>query len=180
MIYIQQFFIIIFICFLGLACARERPTQSEFSLKERKVFGKPGVTDRTEIEWILRLLAESIIDENLEPVLIHINEEEGIWVDLKAHWTKKQFREEWNEKNGYFQTYFFSTELLRKQKSNTTSLSVKDILLKSEGFSLDFYFESKEECEVDIIFNSSSPLEGDLSNPVFRKIGNRWYLYRLL
>lgn len=144
------------------------------------VYGKANDLDKKEIQKLFQLMVRAILDDNMEDLLPFIHPEQGVWVDLKAGWTKGQYAADIDDPDGYIETYFLNTEKLRAKKRSSTVLSVKDILLNSGGLSLDYYFETKEECEVDIRFQLQSKEEGNLSNPVFRKISNRWYIYRLL
>jgi hypothetical protein len=144
------------------------------------VYGNANDVDKKEIQKLFQIMVDAIIENNMKNLLPYIHHEQGIWVDLKASWKKKQFAEDLNNPDGYLEIYFLNTEKLRAKKKSNSILSVRDILLSSGGLYLDYYFEANEECEVDIRFQNTSSEEGNLSNPVFRKISNRWYIYRLL
>lgn len=160
-------------------CASESKRPSE-KVSTARVYGDPLQEDKKEIESLFKLMVDAILDRDMQRLLPYIDDKDGLWIDLKAEWTKKEFEKDIRNPNGYVSTYFLNTETLRKKKNSLTALSVRDILLKSGGFRLEYYFESKDECEVNILFKNSGKYEYDLMNPVFRKNKNKWYIYRLL
>jgi hypothetical protein len=160
-------------------CSVNLEQEGPFIIQKGKVYGKSQESDKKQIEEIFSIMVQSVIDRDMNRLSPFINDSLGIWVDLKAKWTKKEFIENLGQEGSYFDVYFYSTEKLRKKKNNRESWAVRDILIQSKGVFLDFYFESKDECELDLIFNESVELEGDLANPVFKKIGGKWYIYRL-
>jgi hypothetical protein len=160
-------------------CSTNLEQEGPFMIQKGKVYGKSQESDKKQIEEIFSIMVQSVIDRDMNRLSPFINDSLGIWIDLKAKWTKKEFIENLNQEENYFDVYFYSTDKLRKKKNNSESWSVRDILIQSKGINLDYYFESKDECELDLNFNESSELEGDLANPVFKKIGGKWYIYRL-
>lgn len=174
--------LLILILALGLCidCVQRITTIQDVTIRTRQIYGKSQNSDRLEIEKIFLIMVRAILEDDMEALLPFIHPKEGVWVDLKALWTKKEYERDIRDPNGYIPTYFLSTEKLRARKNNDTSLSVKEILQISGGFSLDYYFETPDDCEVDILFINKTPEEGNLANPVFRKIQGRWYIYRFL
>lgn len=160
-------------------CATNLVQEDPFMIQKGKVYGKSQESDKKQIEEIFSFMVQSVIDKDMNRLSPFINDSLGIWVDLKAKWTKKEFLENLAKEGNYFDVYFYSTDKLRKKKNNSESWAVRDILIQSKGVVLDYYFESKDDCELDLIFNESSELEGDLANPVFKKMGGKWYIYRL-
>ncbi|MCC5813783.1 MAG: hypothetical protein JJT78_03435 [Leptospira sp.] len=154
-------------------------SHKDFRSSIGKVYGESTPDDKKEIIELNRLMVDAIIEEDMERLLPYIHPKLGIWVDLKSEWTKEQFVKDLKNPEGYINVYFLSTEKLRKKKNSMTANSVKDILLKSNGFYLDLYFD-EGECELDIKFRSAKNYENDLIHPVFKKMNNKWYIYRLL
>jgi hypothetical protein len=176
----SRLFILLISSFYLMHCKSSESLQRPVPIQIGKVYGMSSKPDQKEIETLFQLMVQSVLEEKMGHLIPFIHPEEGIWVDLKAGWTKKQYEEDLKYPDGYISTYFLSTEKLRVKKSSSSILSVKDILLGSGGLLLDYYFETSEECEIDILFLNNPAEEGNLSNPVFRKIGGRWYIYRLL
>lgn len=161
-------------------CSWNRVKDPQNHIEIQKVYGKSTPEDKQEIQRLFKIMVEAILEEDMQRLLPYIDKNDGVWVDLKAGWTKKDYIKDLQNPDGYISTYFLSTESLRKKKENPSALSVKDVLKTSGGFLLEYYFESPEECELHIYFQGSREHETDVNNPVFRKNKGKWYIYRLL
>lgn len=169
--------ILLFLMIMSCATTNHK----EFRTEIAKVYGESSPGDKEDILFLFNYLVNAIVDEDMSRILPHIHSDLGIWVDLKSEWTKKEFEKDLEKPLGYINMYFLSTDKLREQKNSKTAKSVKDILLKSQGYYLDFYFdEDNGECELDIKFRKERKYENDLIHPVFKKVNGRWYIYRLL
>lgn len=167
------FLIIIF------TCQTLPELDGSLNVSKGTVYGKAHETDKQEIEALFQKMVQAVLNKNLLEISNDIHPKQGIWVDLKAQWTKEEFVKSFEEVDNYFEIYFYSTNKLRQKKQNDSSWSVRDILILSRGIRIDYYFDAKDECELDLLFEANQELEGDLANPVFRKQGGRWYIYRL-
>lgn len=169
---------ILFLSFYS-SCQSLPELKEPIKIEQRTIYGKAGESDKQEIEILFQKLVQATLDKNLESISDHIHPGLGIWVDLKAHWSKEEFIKTFQNKDNYFEIYFYSSPKLRIQKQNDTSWAVRDILILAKGIGIDYYFNASSDCELDLLFDANQELEGDLANPVFRKQGGKWYIYRL-
>nr|WP_243396671.1 hypothetical protein [Leptospira wolffii] len=132
-----------------------------------------------EILALLKRLVDGTVKKDFRFLPEIVSVKEGIYLDLKGHWSREDLIRELTTENNYFQTYFFDRELLQKQKNSSEVRTVRDLLLQSGGIVADLYFESSSACEVKLRFKENSKLEKELINPYFVKSEGKWYLYRL-
>ncbi|EPG75182.1 hypothetical protein LEP1GSC058_0022 [Leptospira fainei serovar Hurstbridge str. BUT 6] len=171
-----------------LNCSREsllRNSSVEHSpsVEKSKIFvaGHTGEysKDSDEILSILRKLIAGTVQKNLSILPEFVSEEEGIYLDIKGHWSRKRLVEELFAEDNYFRTYFFDRDALEREKKNSNVRTVRDLLLSSEGIEVDFYFETPSACEVKLRFKENRKLESELINPYFSKLRGKWYVHRL-
>jgi hypothetical protein len=176
------FFRICFAVFILLgvfgACNSSSKTKIHSNIQTGRVYGESSSQDIREIRAALLLVINSLETENFLEISNLIHEKEGIWIDLKAKWTRQQFLKDAEDSNGYLHTYFLNTDNLKKKRNSSQAISVRDVLRESGGLIVDYYFETFEECELDLHFVSGNRLESHLINPIFRKIDGKWYLVR--
>ncbi|MCX7998906.1 MAG: hypothetical protein N3A69_08145 [Leptospiraceae bacterium] len=135
--------------------------------------------DKQEILSLLQKLVDMTLEKSFLELPNYVDPELGIYPDLKAHWNYLKLKEEVRNPNSYFETFFFNKDKLMKEKNSPNVLTVRDVILLSEGIRADLFFESNTECEVKLIFNKAPKHQGDLNNPYFIKRGNLWKVYRL-
>lgn len=135
--------------------------------------------DKQEILSLLQKLVDMTLEKSFLELPNYVDPELGIYPDLKAHWSYSKLKQEVRNPNSYFEIFFFNKDKLMKERNSPNVLTVRDVILFSEGLRADLFFESKEECEVKLIFNKASKYQGDLNNPYFVKRGNVWKVYRL-
>ncbi|EQA44731.1 hypothetical protein LEP1GSC050_4255 [Leptospira broomii serovar Hurstbridge str. 5399] len=162
---------------------RSSVVESSPSVEKSKIFlaGHTGEysKDSDEILSILRKLIAGTVQKDLSFLPNLVSEEEGIYLDIKGHWTRKKLVEELSAENNYFRTYFFDRDALERVKKNSNVRTVRDLLLSSKGIEADFYFETPSACEVKLRFKENRKLESELINPYFSKIRGKWYVHRL-
>ncbi|MFB5651844.1 hypothetical protein ACE5IS_14445 [Leptospira wolffii] len=160
-----------------------RETEIPPNLEKGKVFLAGHQADHTkntqEILSLLKRLVDGTVKKDFRFLPEIVSVKEGIYLDLKGHWSREDLIRELATENNYFQTYFFDRELLQKQKNSSEVRTVRDLLLQSGGIVADLYFESSSACEVKLRFKENSKLEKELINPYFVKSEGKWYLYRL-
>lgn len=153
------------------------------SVQKGKVFLAAHRADHTkdgkEILSLLNRLVEGTVRGDLSFLPEIVSPKEGIYLDLKGHWTRDQLIQELRSSNNYFQTYFFDRELLKKQKNSEDVRTVRDLFLLAGGVDADLYFEGTNACEVKLRFRENSELQSELINPYFIKSEGKWVLYRL-
>ncbi len=132
-----------------------------------------------EIKKKMDLLLLDICEGHLEHLPEMVDPALGLFVDAKALWTKDEVEKDLSDPKGYFQTYFFNSDLLDKKKGSSGNQTVRDLFLQSGGVKLDFYFDSHKECEVKVSFVQNPKLARRLINPVFAKFQTDWILMRL-
>lgn len=155
---------------------KECPISSEIG----KLYGQnanPGYAN--EIKEKIDMLLLDICEGHLNHLPEMVDPALGLFVDAKALWTKSEVEKDLNDPSGYFQTYFFNSELLDKKKGNSGNSTVRSLFANSGGVKLDFYFDSSKECEVKITFVQNPKLARRLMNPVFAKFDADWILMRL-
>ncbi|EQA38569.1 hypothetical protein LEP1GSC047_2170 [Leptospira inadai serovar Lyme str. 10] len=162
---------------------RSSVVESSPSVEKSKIFlaGHTGEysKDSDEILSILRKLIAGTVQQDLSFLPNLVSEEEGIYLDMKGHWSRKQLAEELSLEDNYFRTYFFDRDALEKAKKNSNVRTVRDLLLSSKGIEADFYFETPYACEVKLRFKENRKLESELINPYFSKLRGKWYVHRL-
>lgn len=109
-----------------------------------------------------------------------VHPEKGLYVDLKAKWSYGKLLKELKNPNSYFEIYFFHPEKLAEQKKTKDVETVKQILQRSGGLYMDFFFQDAFSCEVRLNYIKKPNGFSDLNNPYFLFIDGKWYLYRLL
>lgn len=180
----KLFFFIILFGFLFCITPKESSNSKNSILVTLGAIYNPSkVNIQDEDKQQILLLLQKLVDMTLEKSFLelpnYVDSELGIYPDLKAHWSYSKLKQELNNPNSYFEIFFFNKEKLMKEKNSPNVLTVREIILLSEGMKADLFFESREECEVKLIFKKSSKHQGDLNNPYFIKRGNAWKVYRL-
>ncbi len=177
--------VILFHCVSGRETTVSTKRSPEYlpSVQKGKVFlaGHQGDHSKNseEILSLLRRLVEGTVKKDLKFLPDTVSPKEGVYLDLKGHWSKDDLISELKSPNNYFQTYFFDHELLEKQKGSSEVRTVRELLLLSGGIEADLFFESLSACEVKLRFKENAKLEKELINPYFIKSEGKWYLYRL-
>lgn len=182
---------LLFLILLQVSCVTGK--ESTFSAKrspeipptitQGKVFlaGHTGEhsKDTEEILKLLQRLVSGTIERDLNFLPEIVSKKDGIYLDIKGNWTREQLIQELSTPDNYFRIYFFDRELLEKQKNSKEVRTVRDLLLSSGGIEVDFYYESKNACELKLKFKENQKLERELINPYFIKQDGKWYLFRL-
>ncbi|MEI1278832.1 hypothetical protein V6Z05_10930 [Leptospira venezuelensis] len=135
--------------------------------------------DTEEILKLVQRLVSGTISRDLNFLPEIVSKKDGIYLDIKGNWTREQLIQEIATADNYFRIYFFDRDLLEKQKNSKDVRTVRDLLLSSGGIEVDFYYESKNACELKLKFKENQKLERELINPYFIKQDGKWYLFRL-
>ena len=120
------------------------------------------------------------MQENWQKLPQIVHKQRGLFVDLKAHWSYKKVRREVTRKDSYLAVYFFDKQRLQEQKKTKDVETVKEILQRSGGIDMDFFFIDANNCEVKLSFHKNKSYATDLNSPYFIKMDGKWYIYRLL
>jgi len=158
------------------SCQTILQTNQDHSTQTGRVYlvsSSPQTESTKEILQIMDLLVAGVIKKDLSILLDLVDKNKGLYLDLKGLWTYEELKEELKSENSYFKAFFYESNAEKQRKS------VREILLSSEGLTLDFYFESPETCEVKIHFAKNKKLAKDLNNPYFIRIKGKWRLYRM-
>ncbi|TGK42361.1 hypothetical protein [Leptospira andrefontaineae] len=135
--------------------------------------------DTEEILKLVQRLVSGTISRDLNFLPELVSKKDGIYLDVKGNWTREQLIQELSTADNYFRIYFFDRDLLEKQKNSKDVRTVRDLFLSSGGIEVDFYYESKNACELKLKFKENQKLERELINPYFIKQDGKWYLFRL-
>lgn len=135
--------------------------------------------DTEEILKLVQRLVAGTISRDLNFLPELVSKKDGIYLDVKGNWTREQLIQELSSPDNYFRIYFFDRDLLEKQKNSKDVRTVRDLFLSSGGIEVDFYYESKNACELKLKFKENQKLERELINPYFIKQDGKWYLFRL-
>ncbi|MEM7183477.1 MAG: hypothetical protein AAF518_21395 [Spirochaetota bacterium] len=133
-----------------------------------------------EIQALLQAVIDAILQENWKTLPQMVHPERGLFVDLKAHWSYEKVSKEVSRKDSYLAVYFFDKKRLQAQKRTKDVETVKEILLRSGGLDMDFFFIDSKNCEVKLSFHKNQSYSTDLNSPYFIKMDGKWYIYRLL
>jgi hypothetical protein len=136
--------------------------------------------DIKEITSILRGLVEMTAQKDFSKLPALVSPRLGLYVDLKAHKSYPDLLKEIEKKEGYFHSFYFDTESLRRETQDSTQLSVRDVLLRSGSIRIDFFFDSGGgQCEVRFHLEKNPGEEYRLNNPLFIRESGEWKLLRL-
>lgn len=178
--------ILLFFCAASFFCLTPKETETpnqKILVTIGKVYNTSKMSiqekDKQEILSLLQTLVNMTLEKNFIQLPNYVDSELGIYPDLKAHWSYYKLKEEVRNPNSYFEIFFFDKEKLIKEKNSPNVMTVREVLLISEGLKADLFFESLEECEVKILFQKASKYQGDLNNPYFIKRNGKWKIYRL-
>lgn len=137
------------------------------------------IQDIDSIYLILRLIFRSIQNKDLRQVENYIHPEKGVYIDLKAHKTKKEFIKEIENPNSFLNLIYLKTDELKKYTKDETQISLYDLIKTSNKIQADFYIITNEDCEVKFTILEKPSESYRFNNPYFIKINEVWYLYRL-
>jgi hypothetical protein len=138
-----------------------------------------GQGEIKQAESILQKTVDAVMQKNLDLILPFISEEKGLWIDLKSHKEKKELPSLFHEKNGYFENFYFHTESLRKHTEDPTQISIHDLLKTSGELQVQWFVESETEMEARITLKNTPEESYRLNHPVFIKVKDQWYLWRI-
>ncbi|MCB1192224.1 MAG: hypothetical protein H7A23_07790 [Leptospiraceae bacterium] len=140
---------------------------------------KPQKGSNEEIVNMVSTLVTGVLNKNLSQLPNFVNRNRGIYLDVKGLWSFEELQTELKKEDSIFEIYFFDHNKLVKQKKSPNVLTVRELLIASEGLKLDLFYEDSKSCEVKIKFLKNKKLAYDLNNPYFILIDGKWYLYRL-
>ncbi len=135
--------------------------------------------DIDEIFLILKSMFRMIQKKDLHNLERLIHPEKGIYIDLKAHKTKKEFLIELENQSGYLSMIYLNTKLLREHTKDNHQISLYDLIDSYSAIKADFFIITPEDCEVKFTILENPSESYRFNNPYFIKINNQWYLYRL-
>ena len=183
---LKSYFLSCLIILLSCTSSLDRGSETEnIEVKLSRVYFEDKLdkeSKRSDIQSViilLQLLTDSTLKKDFSSIQQHVHKTKGIYVDIKAHWTKIEFEENLKKPDSYIHTYFFDHDKLAKQKKDESVKTVRELLVASGGLNVDLFFEDESSCEVKIQFNKNNALSKDLNNPYFIKDGDKWYIYRL-
>lgn len=140
------------------------PKQSSYLQNKRLLREKiTGVTN------VLKQLLIAFREKKITTLGKLVHSHDGIYVDLKAHWTKEFLAKEIKSKRGYL----YDVMLSEKEPS-----SVYQVLRSSSKITVDYYLEG-DYCELNLDADQKSGTMETLNNPVFIYKSGQWYVYRL-
>lgn len=154
--------------FIFLSLILSFPSIAQFHYQVGKIYGESSKMDHYEVISLVNLLVESTLEKNLRPILEHIHPKEGIYIDIHAKWSKVEFLNDLNKRDGYLAKFYFL---------NTNS--VYKTLKSSEKYIYHIFFEG-DECHVQIEFGNNKDNQYNLNNPILKKVNGKWYLLRIL
>ncbi len=165
--------------FMLLSASSALAYSHQYSYEIGRVYGSGSRLDVLEILVLTRMMIDSVLEGRMEDLEPHIDKEEGIYVDVRAHWSKENYSKDVRDRNGYISRFFISTAKLREYKKDEEALAVADELRKSSHYRIDFFFEG-DECHVQIHPVENPNSSSNLNNPIFKKLRGKWYYLRLL
>ena len=98
-----------------------------------------------------------------------VHPQEGLYVDLKAHWSYKRLVKEIQSGRGYLYEVLLSEQ---------DPASLYQTLNSHTQIELDYYLK-KELCELKLHLPQRPEDSYRLNNPIFIYKGKQWYVYRL-
>ncbi len=135
--------------------------------------------DIEEIFNLLKIMFRSVEKKDLSLITNYIDQEKGIYTDLKAWKSKQDFLVEIKDPESYLNSVYLNSENLKKITNDSTQISLYDLIKKSQKIKADFYFTTDSDCEVKLIIMEKPEESYRFNNPYFIKINNRWFIYRL-
>ncbi len=145
-----------------------------------KLYGR--YADKEEAKRIyveIAKLLQSICLGNLNDLPDMIYPLMGLFVDAKAHWSREEVVSDLKKKDGYFNVYFFDSDLLDEKKGGKGNLTIQQALISSGGIFVDFHFDSAIESELQFRFSENPKNVRYLINPIFGKFEGKWMLLRM-
>ena len=168
--------------------AREKVGEEKIERKSSQTISYKK--DLKQITQLLAKLSKSISEQNPSLLLSLIHPEQGVYVDLKAHWSYKRLQKEigitkraskvMNKKPANY----LSTAIYLGTKDGT---SLYEVLQLTKQIEVDYYLQinpkskkySLQSCELKLHLTDEPDASYQLNNPVFLLLDNKWYLYRL-
>ncbi|GIX41293.1 MAG: hypothetical protein KatS3mg129_1026 [Leptospiraceae bacterium] len=142
-------------------------------------FTEYKIEDIDQIYLILTRMFNAIEKKDLSLIKDFISEEKGIYVDLKAWKSRKDFLNEIQQPDSYINNVYLHTDSLIKETNDTTQISLYDLIKESKKIKADFYILTDRDCEVKLIILDNPKESYRFNNPYFIKIKDKWYIYRL-
>lgn len=134
-----------------------------------------------EIDANLLRLFQMIQKKDLQSLPEMVHPGDGVFIDLKAHRSIPELKEDLEEQNGYFEQYYLNTGKLQKATGDDSQLSIHDLLEKNEVIKTEYYLEpGGTQVEVKFTLSSTPDQSFRLNNAVFIKRDNHWYFLQLL
>ncbi len=141
---------------------------------------------RADVEAAVDLLEELIamVDRrDLAALPEHVNQERGLYVDLKAHREFADIAADVRNPSGYLNTYYLDTEALRQRSGDPESVAVRDVLRLSRTIIADAYLSrtdsGERQVELRLRLEDAPTKSYYLNNPVFVKDETGWTVFRL-
>ena len=128
---------------------------------------------------LTNLLIKYTIQKDYSRLPELVSTEQGLFIDLKGYLGIEDLKKELQNKNSYFEIFFFNRNLLANEKNSSDVRTVRDLLFLAGELRMEYYYESELAVEVKLKFRDNRKYENELNNLYFIKSGNKWFIHRL-
>ncbi len=147
----------------------------------RQKLDMESISELDAVDRRLQTLFRMIDDRDLSGLEKMVYPGEGVHVDLKAHRTVAELKDELAEPEGYFQKFYLDSELLKKSTGDPSQMSLHEILNKNSRIFAEYYLEpGTTQIEVRFYLGSTPEESFRINNAVLIKRDGQWYFLQLL
>ncbi|MBX7058648.1 MAG: hypothetical protein K1X75_11330 [Leptospirales bacterium] len=179
----------------ALCCNR---SGEDLPLGQRKTYDAAPSVEVAEVRWgpdgappggeadvqavfaLLDAMVQMTFRQDLSELPQRVSQQDGLWVDLKAHRSFAELQAELADPGSYLRTAYLDTRGLRALSGNESSLSVRDVLRTTRKLRATLFMEaSGQTCEAKLELADAPERSYYLNNPIFIKRDGVWYILRL-
>lgn len=161
-----------------VALKLERLAAYDSSRQELSPQEQPGLD---AVDARLRTLFSMIDRQDLSGLPALVDPEKGVHVDLKAHRSVDELKQDLADPQGYFEKFYLNSKLLRESTGDDSQVSLHELLNKNSRVFTEYYLEpGGKQIEVRFRLGSTPNESYRVNNAVLIKRDGEWYFLQLL